>query len=233
MDEKLIQFVDHARDKGLDHATIRQLLVSAGWKEKDVAEVFCTRELELPIPEPPRVGPAPVRGVRRTGSIWPRMARDGFLHLLTYGALYTCATSLIVLFFICIILAFPDPAWRMSHSALVEALSIIRVQLAVLIVFFPVFLISWHYLLREVRREPEKAKGGIRRWLGYLSLFVFGITMAVDAIALIYLLLDGQLTVRFVLQAAVLFLIAGGLVGYLGFTLRPPDLGGISGDTIL
>jgi len=33
MDEKLIRFVDHARDKGMDHATIRHLLLSAGWKE--------------------------------------------------------------------------------------------------------------------------------------------------------------------------------------------------------
>ena len=51
MNESLIQFVDHAREKGMDHATIRQLLVSAGWKDKDVAEVFCSRDLELPIPE--------------------------------------------------------------------------------------------------------------------------------------------------------------------------------------
>lgn len=52
MDEKLLEFIDHARAKGMDHATICQLLLSAGWKEKDVAEAFCSRELELPLPEP-------------------------------------------------------------------------------------------------------------------------------------------------------------------------------------
>ncbi len=31
MDEKLIRFVDHAREQRMDYATIRQLLVSAGW----------------------------------------------------------------------------------------------------------------------------------------------------------------------------------------------------------
>ena len=56
MDEKLVQFVDHARDKGMDHATIRQLVLSTGWKENGVAEVSCTRELELPIPVPTAVG---------------------------------------------------------------------------------------------------------------------------------------------------------------------------------
>ena len=37
---------------------------------------------------------------------------------------------------------------------------------------------------------------------------------------LIYYLLEGQLTARFVLKAAVLFLIAGSLVLYLAYTLR-------------
>lgn len=44
--------------------------------------------------------------------------------------------------------------------------------------------------------------------------------LAVDAMTLIDLLLEGQLTVRLVLRAAVLFLIGGGLVVYLALTLR-------------
>jgi hypothetical protein len=220
MDEELIRFVDHARNKGMDHATIRRLLLSAGWKDKDVAEVFCTRELELPIPEPAGVGSVPARGVRRTGSVWPRRARDAFLHLLTFGALFTWATSLILLFFAYINFAFPDPAWQVSQSALEEILSVIRAELATVIVSFPIFLVLWHVLLREVRRDPEKAKGAIRRWLAYLTLFVGAITLAADVMTLIYFLLEGQLTVRLLLKAAVLFLIAGSLVLYLALTLR-------------
>ncbi|MHC4141071.1 MAG: DUF5671 domain-containing protein [Planctomycetota bacterium] len=220
MDEKLIQFVDHARDKGMDHATIRQLLLAAGWKDKDVAEVFCTRELELPIPEPAGVGSTPARGVRRSGSVWPRRARDAFLHLLTFGALFTWATSLILLFFVYINFAFPDPAWRTSQSALEEIFSVVRFQLATVIVSFPIFLVLWHFLLHEVRRDPEKAKGAIRRWLAYLTLFVGAITLAADVMTLIYFMLEGQLTVRLLLKAAVLFLIAGSLVLYLALTLR-------------
>jgi hypothetical protein len=220
MDEKLIRFVDHARDKGMDHATIRQLLLSAGWKDADVVEVFCTRELELPIPEPSGVASVPARGARRAGSVWPRRARDAFLHLLAFGALFTWATSLILLFFIYINFAFPDPAWRVGQSELEEIFSVVRFQLATVIVFFPSFLILWHFLLREVRRDPEKAKGAIRRWLAYLTLFVGAITLAADVMTLIYFMLEGQLTARFLLKAAVLFLIAGSLVLYLALTLR-------------
>ena len=220
MDEELIRFVNHAREKGMDHATIRRLLLSRGWKEKDIAEVFCTRDLELPIPEPVRAGSARVRGMRRLGSAWPRRARDAFLHLLTYGALYTWATSLILLFFTYIDFAFPDPAWRTSQAALEEAMSVIRAKLAVLIVSFPVFLVLWHFLLREVRRDPEKAKGAVRRGLAYLSLFVGAITLSGDVMTLVYYLLEGQLTVRLLLKSAALFVIAGSLVLYLALTLR-------------
>ncbi len=204
MNEELIRFVDHARDKGMDHATIRHLLLSTGWKEKDIAEVFCTRDLELAIPEPTGVG----------------SARDAYFHLLTFTALYTWATSLILLFFTYIDLAFPDPASRTTYYAMEAALSSLRFSLAALIVSFPTFLMLWHFLLREVRRHPEKAKGAIRRWLAYLALFVGSVTLAADVITLIYFLLEGQLTVRFLLKVTVLFLIAGNLVLYLAFTLR-------------
>lgn len=218
MDEKLIQFVDHALGKGLDHATIRQLLMSAGWTAKDIAEVFCSRDLELPIPEPTRVLTPRAGGAKPAGSVWPRRARDAFLHLLTFGALYALTTSLIVLLFIYIDFAFPDPAWRISFARLQETLMVIRIQLAVVIVSFPVFMILWHFLLREVRRNPDKV--AMRRWLGYFSVFIGVLTMSGDVMALIYFLLEGQLTIRFLLHAAVLFLIPGSLVLYLVYTLR-------------
>ena len=101
-----------------------------------------------------------------------------------------------------------------------QILSNIRAQLAIVIVAFPIFLVLWHFLLREVRRDPEKARGAIRRWLVYMSIFVGALTLAGDAITLIYYLLEGQLTLRLLLKAAVLFLIAGSLVLYLVLTVR-------------
>ncbi|MHC5028337.1 MAG: DUF5671 domain-containing protein [Planctomycetota bacterium] len=219
MDERLIEFIDHARDRGVDHATIRQVLVAAGWSEADVAEALCARDLDLPIPSPPDASAAP-RAARRRESPWPRRARDAFLHVLSFGALFTWATGLIVLLFIYLDFALPDPAWRPSQARVDEALSVIRAQIAVVIVAFPVFLAAWHHLLAEVRRDPEKAKGAIRRWLAYLAMFVGAITLAGDVMTLIYVLLEGELSLRVLLKAIVLFLIAGSLVGYLALTLR-------------
>lgn len=219
MDKKLIQFIEHAREKGMEYSTIRQLLLSMGWKDKNIAEVFTARDLDLPIPSPPAVNSdTVVRPRGRSASPWPRRARDAFLHLLMFGALYAATTSLILLFFTYMNFAFPDPAWRTSFAQLEMAFSLIRAQLAIVMVAFPIFLFLWHFLLRETRRNPDKV--AMRRWLGYLSVFVGVLTLSGDTMTLIYYLLEGQLTLRFLLKAGLLFVISGGLVLYLILTLR-------------
>jgi len=204
MDASLAKFVDHARQKGMDFATISQVLLSAGWKEQDIAEALCARELDMPVPERAGIG----------------SARDAFLHLTVFAALYTCAGSLVALFFTYVSFLFPDPAWREDSYFRESALSGIRGSLASLIVAYPVFLLVWRFLLRDLRNHPEKAKVAIRRWLAYLSLFVGAVVVAGDVGTLIYFLLEGQLTVRFLLKVVILFVIAGGLFLYLMLTLR-------------
>lgn len=220
MDDQLTAFVDHARERGLDHATIRRLLLSAGWRERPIADALCARELELSIPQPEKTAAPPPRARAKPGSPWPRRARDAFLHILAFGSLHAFATSLILLLFTFIEFAHPDPAWRSTRPPLEVTYSLIRFQLSVLIVAFPVFLVLWHYLLREVRRDAVQAKGAIRRWFTYLTLFVGAVALAGDVMTLVYFWLEGQMTARLLLKSAVLFVIAGSLVLYLLYTLR-------------
>jgi len=204
MHENLLRFIEHARQKGMDHATTFLLLRSTGWKEREIAEAFAARELTMPIPERAGVG----------------SARDAFFHLLAFTALYAWAISLIFLFFTYIEFAFPDPARRTPTYALEAALSNIRASLATLIVSYPVFLLVWSFLLREVRMSPEKATSGVRRWLSFLSLFVGAVTILTDVIIVVYYLVEGDLTVRFLLKVLVLFVITGALSVYLALVLR-------------
>ena len=96
----------------------------------------------------------------------------------------------------------------------------IRVSLATLMVSFPLFVLVWWYLLREVRLSPEKAMSGVRRWLSFLSLFVGAVTILTDVIIVVYYLVEGDLTVRFLLKVFVLFIITGALSVYLALVLR-------------
>ena len=49
MTTDLSAFIEHAREKGMDHTTIRMLLLSGGWKEKDVVEALAKTSLEMGI----------------------------------------------------------------------------------------------------------------------------------------------------------------------------------------
>jgi hypothetical protein len=204
MDEKLAKFIDHARQKGLDHAAIFMLLRSSGWKEKQIAEALAVRELAIPIPERAGIG----------------SARDAFFHLLAFTALYASAISLILLFFAYIEFWIPDPATRTSTYVLEAALSNVRAQLATLLVAYPLFMVVWWYLLREVQLAPEKAKSGVRRWLAFLSLLVGAVTIMSDLICVVYYLVEGDLTVRFLLKVLTLFVITGAIFLYLAMVLR-------------
>jgi hypothetical protein len=204
MAEGLLRFVEHARQQGLDHATIALLLRSSGWKDREIAAAIAAGELSMPIPERAGLG----------------SARDAFFHLLAFTALYASAISLVFLAFTYIEFAFPDPATRTPTYAIDAALSGIRVSLATLIVAWPTFLVVWTYLLREVRRSPEKAHGGVRRWLSFLTLFVGAVTIGGDIITVDYYFVEGDLTTRFLLKVLALLLITGTLFVYLALTLR-------------
>jgi hypothetical protein len=204
MHENLLRFIEHARQKGMDYTTISLLLRSAGWKDKEIAEALAAHDLTMPVPERAGVG----------------SARDAFFHLLAFTALYAWAISLICLVFTYIEFAFPDPATRTSTYALEASLSSIRASLATLIVSYPLFLLVWGFLLREVRLFPEKAKSGVRRWLSFLSLFVGAVTILTDVIVVVYYLVEGDLTVRFLLKVLALLGITAGLFVYLALVLR-------------
>jgi hypothetical protein len=204
MTDELRTFVHHARERGLDFASIRALLTSSGWKDRQIVDAFCAGELELRPPQPVASG----------------SARDTLLHLLAFTALYTWVVSLILLLFAFVDIALPDPAWQDSDWWRRSLNSGIRRGLASIVVAYPAFLLLWSYLLRDIRRHPDQGHTAIRRWLMFLSLFVGAITIATDVITLVYFLFEGQLTTRIVLKALVLFLIAGTGLTYLALCMR-------------
>lgn len=202
MIKELSAFITHARSKGMDHQTIRMLLLSAGWKEKDIAEALASESLDVPVPLPPDRGGA----------------RDAFFHLLTFAGLYTVLVSLVILFFTFIERLFPDPALGripVSYDA-----SGIRWSMAAVIVAFPFFILLSRFLTGEMQRHPEKAASGVRRWLTYLTLFLAASVLIGDFITLVFSLLQGELSVRFILKVLVVLAVAGCTFTYYFVTVR-------------
>jgi hypothetical protein len=204
MDPNLSTFIQHARERGLDYATIRSLLIDAGWKDKVVGRALAEQMLDVPVPRPAGGG----------------SAKDTFFHLLAFTALYTWVISLIALLFTCINVTWPDPAWPVYAYSHEYVSSSIRWALAAIVVAYPVFLLLWRGLLRAFARDPERRQSRVHRWLTYLSLFCAAVTILTDLITLVYYAFDGELTTRFSLKVLVLFVVAGATFLYLALTLR-------------
>lgn len=203
---QLKEFIAHARKKGMDHSTIRMLLLSAGWKEKDIAEAVTEESLDMAIPLPTDAGGA----------------RDAFFHLLTFVGLYTTVISTIILFFTYINRLFPDAALQQYPSDETSMLSTIRWSIAAIIVAYPLYLWISRILIRDMATHTEKSVSAVRRWLTYLTLFITAAALMGDVITLIFYFLEGELSVRFLLKVFVVLALAGTVFLYYFLSLKTP-----------
>ena len=212
VDAELQTFVKDALGRGVPRASIEDVLRRAGWNSARIASAlagYADVEFAVPVPRP--------------RAYWS--ARDAFLYLLLFTTLYISAFQFGSLLFAFIDRAFPDPAMREVGSASWWA-SQVRWSIASLVVATPVFLYLSALTGREVQREPSKRDSQVRRWLTYLTLFVAATVLIGDVITLVYNLLSGELTVRFVLKVATVGAIAGSAFTYYLRDVRRDDAGG-------
>mgnify|MGYP001618270189 CR=1 FL=1 len=140
------------------------------------------------------------------------LPRDVFLHLLAVVTLYWSAVSFITLLWQYTNYFFPDALNRYMYS--IGFTGSIRFAVSSLIIVFPVFvLVSW-YLNRIYVKESQARESRIRKWLIYLTLFVASLVIIGDLIAVINTFLGGEITVRFILKALSILLVAGFIFGY-------------------
>lgn len=201
-------FVRDALARGEPKQAIETALAAAGWSAEQIhGALNAYADVEFPVPVP---RPRPYLS-----------AREAFLYLTLFTTLYLAAFHLGSLLFKLIEQAWPDPA---DSAYVVRNLAdSIRWSTASVIIAFPVFLLVARYLARDLERSPAKRLSAIRRWLTYLTLFVAAVVLIVDLTTLVYNVLGGELTLRFVLKVAVVAVIAGTVFGYYLWDLRKEE----------
>ncbi|MGH7740801.1 MAG: DUF5671 domain-containing protein, partial [Candidatus Eiseniibacteriota bacterium] len=201
MDSHLEQFVRDALGRGLSRDAIRAELARAHWRPDEIeAALAMWVESELPVPLPRRrVQPS---------------AREGFLHLVLFAALNSFAFNTGAALFSLIDRWVKDPIIRDYGRG--DA-SDLRWSIAGVVAAYPVFLLLSRMVNRMLEREPEKRLSGVRRWLTYLTLYVAALVLIGNVTVLVSGYLSGDLTLRFALKSAVVFVIAGLVfIQYLG-----------------
>ncbi len=140
-------------------------------------------------------------------------AKNFALQLGSLVSLYVTIIGLIMLMFSVITAQYPDAAqgyWEVENAA-----SMLRFSIAMLIVFFPVYLVLTR-LVNNVRRNEHGVYLVLTKWLIYLSLLIGGAAILGDLVGVINGFLNGELTIRFALKALSFFVvIATAFVYYL------------------
>ncbi len=132
-------------------------------------------------------------------------AKDFFLNLGAFVALYVVVVYVLQLLFTVIDAAYPLITSGYNYSGSQS----ISWPVATLIIFFPIFIFLQWFLAREFTREPERKNVSVRKWLTYITLFLSGLTLAIDLVTVLYSFIDGQeLTTGFLLKVLMVFIVA-------------------------
>jgi len=106
---------------------------------------------------------------------------------------------------------FPDV---LNYMAVYYASGLIRFLVSSLIIVFPVFiLVSW-FLNKIYRNEAQVRESKIRKWLIYLTLFIASLVIIGDLVSVINMLLGGEITIRFILKALSVLVVAAAVFWY-------------------
>lgn len=90
-----------------------------------------------------------------------------------------------------------------------------RFAISTLIVMFPLFIFLSRHYRKLVVAEPALKESKLRKWLLYFTLFLAGITIAVDLIVLINSFLQGEdITTAFLLKVLSVFVVAAAVFGF-------------------
>ena len=206
MNRELRAFVKEALEKGHNREEIRRVLLDAGWQDSEVRNglsAFADSDFPVAVPKP-----APYL-----------YAREAFLYLVSFIALYVTAISFGILVFGIIDYSFPDALDYQRDFSIESGATAI----ASVIVAFPLYLFLSRWLARLVAADPERRQSLVRRWLTYLTLVVGAGIILGDLIALLANVLMGDPTLRFGLKAVSILVITGCIFGYYLWDMRQTE----------
>ena len=205
--DQLATFVRDALSSGKSRDDIGAALAAAGWTPNEVAGALNGWSDSDFVPAVPR--PRPFVS-----------AQEAFVYGLMFVALAMTAFHLVSLSFELIDRWLPE---AFAPRPYYTSQSGIRWSIAALVVFAPLFLILNNRVVRATRSDPGKRRSAVRKWFGYITLFITALVLLGDMLYTIYALLNGDLTLRFLAKAIVTAVVAGVIFLYFRQEIREAE----------
>ncbi|MDQ5954528.1 MAG: hypothetical protein QG583_456 [Patescibacteria group bacterium] len=132
-----------------------------------------------------------------------------FLSLGVIITLITSVVSALNLFFSTLDKKFPDVLnanYQYGYST--YDYESMRMSLATLIIFFPVFLIVSYFWKKAQSRTLGSIDELVRKWLIYILLFLSSLVVVIDLVTLVKYFVSGEITNRFIFKVLAVLVVA-------------------------
>jgi len=132
-----------------------------------------------------------------------------FLSLGVLIALVTSVVSFLNLVFSTLDKRFPDvlnASYQYGYST--YDYEGIRMALATLIIFFPVFLLVSYFWKKLMTKGMGHIDEIVRKWMIYIVIFLSSIVVLVDLVTLVKYFVSGEVTTRFIIKVIVTLVVA-------------------------
>jgi hypothetical protein len=202
----LADYVQGRVKAGLSKPQIKDELLAVGWSEEEADGAYRDGLVALGIPLP-------------SAEDRPTLARqsstvDIVINFFSFILLGIVAIALGTLYFQVINHAFPDPLAAMHGQVDRFINQIIHHAIASLVIGFPLYVVSMRFWFRRFHADEGRVESRLTKWLTYILLLVASVTIVGDLITVLYKLLQGEISVRFLLKALTILTIAGLVFGF-------------------
>src|SRR3989344_4269465 len=191
---------------GVSKAEVREELLAVGWSEEESDAAYRVGLVAYGVPVPSE-GNRPALS-RKSSTV------DIVINFFSFILLGIVATALGTLFFQVINKYFPDALDAMSWYTEASITSTIHYSIAALVIGFPLYYFALRIWFRKFREDEGRTESRLSKWLTYLVLLIAAGTVVGDLIAVVFTLLQGEITTRFFLKALTILVIAGTIFGF-------------------
>lgn len=203
---ELIKYISVSVQKGVFQDEIKKQLRMVGWSEEEINQSYAEALIGIGVPIPDKNLEKSFTKKSSTVEI--------IINLFSFILLGIFATSLGVLSYGIINYFLPDRLAISYDYGSFASFALIHYAIAALVISFPLYYFTIKLWFKSFHVNENKEESKLTKWITYLVLLITAILIVGDLIAVIFNVLQGEITIRFFLKALVILLIVGGIFGF-------------------
>ncbi len=223
----LSDYVMRRLEAGRSGTEICAELMAVGWSREAADAAYRDGLVALGIPLPPGASTPSASPTDAPRAPEPQKAAtmDIAVNVFSFILLVVVVGAFITLSFHLINRLFPEPQELAGSYQQLATASLMHRSIASMAIAFPLYVVALSWWLRRFGGKSERIESALTKRLTYAVLLIAAIVIVCDLIALVYSLLQGEITLRFLLKVLVVLGTATLTFGFYWFERRSVQLG--------